>query len=183
MMRRWRPTSSWSRSAPRLRVAALALLLLGLLGWALAPLPGTRHPRRTSVARAARPRATRRAPRRASLVSAPELAQPGAAARSFLDSYLPVAYGRAPASSVLGATSALRAQLSRSRARVTPAERDRHPTVVSVASAAQAPGFVLATAVISDGRVTTYSLRILVQEEARGWVVTECPRSRFSPRI
>jgi hypothetical protein len=172
-MRRRRSTYSRSRSAPRLRVTALALLLLGLIASALAPLPSNGHPGPRSAARTARPRATPRAPRRASPVSARELAQPGAVARSFLDSYLPVAYGRAPASSVIGATSALRAQLSRSRARVTPAERDRHPTVLSVKSAAQAPGLVLVTAVVSDGGVTTYPLRMVVQEEARGWVVTD----------
>ena len=37
----------------------------------------------------------------------------------------------------------------------------------------QEPGFVLATAVVGDGGVTSYSLWMVVQDERRGWVVTE----------
>ena len=119
-----------------------------------------------------RRQATPRAPRRVSPVAPKGLGQAAAVARSFADSYLPVANGQARTSSLIGVTPTLRLELSRGSARVTPDER-RRPRVVSVETGGQEPGFVLATAVVGDGGVATYSLRMVVQTEGRGWVVTE----------
>jgi hypothetical protein len=69
----------------------------------------------------------------------------------FLLSYLRFAYGRASATSVEGVTPGLRGQLMRDRAQVTPAERARHPRVVSLRVLGTNPGFGLATATVDDG--------------------------------
>ena len=112
-----------------------------------------------------RRQATPRAPRRVSPVAPKGLGQAAAVARSFADSYLPVANGQARTSSLIGVTPTLRLELSRGSARVTPDERRRHPRVVSVETGGQEPGFVLATAVVGDGGVATCSLRMVVQTE------------------
>jgi hypothetical protein len=55
---------------------------------------------------------------------------------------------------------------------VTPAERGRHPRVVSLAAVARSPGVVLATALVADGGVTTYPLRITLEGGRDGWLVS-----------
>jgi hypothetical protein len=173
-MRRWRSRPPRLSSARRLAIAAVALLVIGVVVSSLPQVPvGVHRGRRTSVALTARPGATGHAPRGASPVSAPGLARARAAARSFADSFLAVVDGRAPASSVTGATPALRQELARAGAWVTPAERERHPRVVSVEAFGEAPGFVLATAWVSDGGIATYPLRLVVQQERRGWLVND----------
>jgi hypothetical protein len=155
-------------------VAAVALLVIGVVVSAVAPPVATVQPRRkTSVTIGASPRAAGHAARRASPVSAVGLARARAVARSFIGSYLSVAYGRAPAGSLTAATLALRAELASGRAWVTPAERERHPRVMSVEAVGEAPGFVIATAVVSDGGITTYLLRITVQQGPDGWRVSD----------
>jgi hypothetical protein len=125
------------------------------------------------LALTARPRAAGHAPRGASPVDAAGLARARGSAISFADSFLPVVYGRAPASSVTGATPALRGELARAGAWVTPAERERHPRVLSVRAFGGAPGFVLATAWVSDGGISTYALRIVVQQGPGRWLVSD----------
>jgi hypothetical protein len=78
-------------------------------------------------------------------------------------SYLPVAYGRTPAKSIEAATPALLARLTRGSARVTPVERERRPRLVSLTAMAQGPEVVLVTALVNDGGITTYALRISVR--------------------
>jgi hypothetical protein len=90
-------------------------------------------------------------------------------AERFLSSYLLFAYGRARAVRLV--TSPLRRQLTRKRARVTPVERRRHPRVVSLRLLGTTPGFVVATAIVSNGRVAAYQLRFTLQESAGRWVV------------
>ena len=174
MMRRRRSKCHSRRSTRALAVGAVGMVIFGLIGSALVPVPTTVRPvRKRSAAEPARRPATRRASRRALPVSPRELVQAGAAARSFVDSYLLVAGGRAPTSLITEVAPTLRAQLSRGSARVTPDERRRHPRVVSVEIEGQEPGFVLATAVVGGAGVATYSLRMVIQDERRGWAVSE----------
>jgi hypothetical protein len=58
------------------------------------------------------------------------------------------------------------------RAVVTPAERQRYPRVVSVSAVGRAPAVVLATALVADGGLTTYALRIRLRADRNGWMVS-----------
>ena len=89
----------------------------------------------------------------------------------FLRSYLRFAYGRASPSSVLAITPGLRSQLSRERAAVTPAERDRRPRVVALQVIGTTPGFAVATATVADGGITRYRLRFTLQRHSSRWAV------------
>jgi hypothetical protein len=93
-------------------------------------------------------------------------------AERFLAGYLPFAYGRGSALAVRGVTPALRRQLLRDRARLTPVERRRRPRVLALQTVGTTPAFVVATAVIDDGGVTTYRLRFTLQREASRWAVS-----------
>ena len=66
----------------------------------------------------------------------------------------------------------MRLELSHARGLVTPAERGRHPRVVSLTAVEQAPGVVLATALVADGGVSAYALRIMLSASRNGWLVT-----------
>jgi hypothetical protein len=106
-------------------------------------------------------------------VSGSDLRLAGRVAGRFLRSYLRFAYGRAPATSVEAVTSGLRSQLMRDRARVTPAERARHPRVVSLRVLGTNPGFVLATASVEDAGVAAYQLRFALREAGGRWLVSD----------
>ena len=95
-----------------------------------------------------------------------------AVAGRFLAGYLPFAYGRSSATEVGGVTPALRRQLLHERVQVPPAERSRRPRVVSLQTVSTTPGFVVATAVVDDGGLTTYWVRFTVQRHSGGWVVS-----------
>ena len=92
-------------------------------------------------------------------------------AERFLAGYLPFAYGRRSAPAVGDVTSALRRQLLRERARLTPVERHRRPRVLSLQLVSTEPTFVVATAVIDDGGVPAYRLLFTLQREAGRWAV------------
>jgi hypothetical protein len=55
---------------------------------------------------------------------------------------------------------------------VTPAESERHPRLVSLTAVARSPTAILATALVADGGVTTYALRIMLSAERDGWLVS-----------
>jgi hypothetical protein len=93
-------------------------------------------------------------------------------AERFLAGYLPFVYGRGSALAIGGITPALRRQLLRQRAQVTPVERRRRPRVVSLQTIGTTPVFVVATAVIDDGGVVRYRLRFTLQDAAGRWVVS-----------
>ena len=93
-------------------------------------------------------------------------------AQRFLAGYLPFAYGRGGALAINGLTSALRRQLLHKQAELTPVERRRRPRVVSLQTTATTPTFVVATAVIDDGGVTTYRLRFTLEGRAGRWLVS-----------
>jgi hypothetical protein len=72
---------------------------------------------------------------------------------------------------VEAATRGLRSQLMRDLAQVTPAERARHPRVVSLQVLGTSPGLVLATASVEDGGIAAYRLRFALREEGGRWLV------------
>jgi hypothetical protein len=73
---------------------------------------------------------------------------------------------------VAAVTPLLRGQLETDRVRPTLVERRRHPRVVSLQLEAQAPEVVLASAMIDDGGITTYPLRLILRMRAAGWLVS-----------
>ena len=158
----------------RLTVAVGALLALGAVMAALTlTTPHSGHKRRPTP----RPPAVASLPhtspgRVPPAVSTAAMLQARRVAERFLSGYLPFAYGRGSVSAVSGVTSALRSQLLRDRAQLTPAERRRHPRVVSLQTIGTTPAFVVATAVIDDGGVTTYHLRFTLQGGAGRWAAS-----------
>jgi len=167
------------RVPPRLRrvgVAAAAVLLLGGAitaltreastgGFARRSTPAVHAPPPRAPARPSQPLA--HAP-----VSSAGLRIADRLARRFVGSYLRFAYGKASARSVKGITPGLRRQLVTEPAQATPAERGRRPRVISLATVATTPGFVVASATIEDGGIAAYRLRFTLQEQAGRWLVS-----------
>jgi hypothetical protein len=163
--------------ARRVAVAATALLLLaGAITSVTVHAGRGREAGRSAVtvrAPARRPAAQAMAPRVRQPVSGSSLRFAGRVARRFLLSYLKLAYGRARATWVEAVTPGLRRQLMRDRAQVTPAERARHPRVVSLRVLGTTPGFVVATASVEDGGIAAYRLRFALREEGGRWLVSD----------
>jgi hypothetical protein len=167
------------RLPPRVRrmvVAVVALVLIGaaITALTIAPSPGT-GARSSRPAPRAPARQTARHPspqRLAPPVPGPELRRARDAAERFLGSYLSFAYGRARAPSVTPVTPAVRNQLTREHAQITPVERRRHTRVVSLRVLGMTPGFVLATATVDDGGIAAYPLRFTLQRSAGRWSVS-----------
>jgi hypothetical protein len=161
--------------ARRVVVAATALLVLAGAITALTVQAGrgreAGRPAVTVHAPARRPAAQPVPPRLRPPVPGSSLRLASRVARRFLRSYLKFAYGRAGATSVDAVTRDLRSQLIRDRAQVTPAERARHPRVVSLRVLGTNPGFVLATASVEDGGIAAYQLRFALREEGGRWLV------------
>ena len=171
------PVIGWLRSAPRrlspqARATALVVLLLGAAVLALAPIPEVGERSHRPPTRAATTRTRRGAPPRPSPVSAAQLTRARRVAHSFLAGYLRFAYGRAPAVSVPAITPALRRQLKRERVQVTPVERRRHPRVITLTALGHASGVVVATALIDDGGIANYAVRLTVLRTNRAWLVS-----------
>jgi hypothetical protein len=149
----------------------VALLLLAAL--ALAPgADRTRtahHPSRTASSGA---RAAHSLKGHAEAVSRRQLVRARSAARRFLAGYLRVAYGEASASSVREAAPALLRRLRGRRVLVAPVARLRHPRVISLVATAQAHGVALATALVDDGGIANYSVRVTLRETRSRWVVS-----------
>jgi hypothetical protein len=167
------------RLTPRVRrivVAVVALVLIGAAITALriAPSPGTGSRSSRPAPRApARQTARHPSPQRvAPPVPGPELRRARDAAGRFLGSYLSFVYGQARAPSVTPVAPALRNQLARGHAQITPVERRRHTRVVSVRVVGMTPGFVLATAMVDDGGIAAYQLRFTLQESGGRWAVS-----------
>ena len=169
-----RRLSAGGRVSPSARLAAAATGVTVLLVVALALAPPPDRTRRTHQSRTAssRARATRSARWRAGAVSPLQLARARSAAKRFLAGYLRFAYGEAPASSVRAAAPALHRRLRGHRVLVAPVERRRHPRVVSLMDTGQAPGVVLATALVDDGGIANYAIRITLRDTRSGWLVS-----------
>lgn len=166
--------------ARRVAVAATALLLLGgaITSLTLQTGGGRKAGQPVETARgparglARRPAARPMPPRLRPPVSESNLRLASRVARRFLRSYLKFAYGRASATSVEAVTSGLRGQLTRDRAQVTPAERRRQPLVVSLTTLGTTPGSVVATAMIKDGGIAAFRLRLTLQGQTGRWLVS-----------
>src|SRR5690242_16336640 len=166
----------WLRSALRrlslrTRVLVLAVLVLGAAVLALAPTHEVGKRSHRPPNRASTTRTRRGAPTGPSPVSAAQLARARRVARTFLAGYLRFAYGRASAASVRAAGHALRWQLRQARDLITPVERRGHPRVVALTALGQASGVVVATALIDDGGITTYAVRLTLRQQRAGCVV------------
>jgi hypothetical protein len=164
------------RRARGVVVAATALLLLaGAIASLTLQAGGGREAGRSVTVRAParRPAAQAIPPRVRPPVSGSGLRLASRVAGRFVRSYLRFAYGRAGATSVDAVTPVLRSQLMRDRAQVTPAERARHPRVVSLRVLGTNPGFVFATASVEDGGIAAYRLRFALREEAGRWLVSD----------
>jgi hypothetical protein len=165
------------RLPPRLRRIAVAAGALLALGAVMAALTPTAPPSGQERGRTPPPPAAASLPRTMPRRLPPPV--PTAAMRDarrvaerFLAGYLPFAYGRGSALAVGDVTPALRRQLLRARAQLTPVERRRRPRVLSVQTVGTTPTFVVATAAIDDGGVVTYRLRFTLQGGVGGWAVS-----------
>jgi hypothetical protein len=159
----------------RVGVAAAAVLLLGGAITALTLEASTVGIARRSTPAVHAPPPRPPAPRSQRVrapVSSANLRLADRFARRFLGSYLRFAYGMGSAGSVQGVTPGLLRQLITEHAPATPAERSRHPRVVSLATVGTTPRFVVATAMIEDGGVAAYRLRFALEEQAGRWLVS-----------
>ena len=92
-------------------------------------------------------------------------------ARAFVESYVAFSYGRALLGAIRSADAALVGTFAGQRARVSPAQRKRHPRVVALRVAAFSPGVARATAVVADGELR-YPLVYFLDRQPGGWLVT-----------
>ena len=160
-----------SRTTRRVTLAALVLVALLIVASALAPSPHRAHRPVPPPAGPARTRRTPAAPG-SRTISPGRLVAARRVAGRFLAGYLPFLYGRGPARSIRAVTPGVRRLLIRVRGLVTPVERHRHPRVVSITAVGQAPAAVLATALVADGGVTAYALRMVLRSGRDGWLVS-----------
>jgi hypothetical protein len=170
------PVIGWLRCAvarlsPRARAIAVVVLLFGAAVLALAPTHQVSDRARRPPTRATT-RTRRDAPAPPSPVSAAQLARARRVARTFFAGYLPFAYGRASAASVQAATPAVRRRLKRERVQVTPVERRRRPRVVTLTALGRASGVVIVTALVDDGGIANYAVRLTLRRTNRGWLVS-----------
>jgi hypothetical protein len=160
----------------RVVVAATAVLLLAaaitVLTFKAGSGGGARRPAASSPALSRHATLAPTVHRRRAPVSAAELRRAHRVAGRFLITCLQFAYGRASPESVRAITPGLRSQLTAERAQLTPAERGRHPRVVSLGVIGMTPGFVLATATIDDGGIEAYRLRFTLREHDERWSVS-----------
>jgi hypothetical protein len=111
----------------------------------------------------------------------PDLGAASAAARRFLDSYLPFLYGRAPLSSVGTVDDGVRAGLPAGRQEIGADERGRSPSIHDVQVQPGPAGGALVVALIEErdpttGAASTYPLRFQMTDRPRtGWVVSTVP--------
>ena len=164
--------SALRRPSARARAVVLTALLVGAVVLTPALTHGIgQHSHRPSV-RAKTTGTARRARQGRSSVPAAQIARARRAAHAFLEGYLRFAYGRASGASVPAAAPALRRQLSHDHVLVTPVQRRRRPRVVSLTATGEATGVVFATGLIDDGGIAAYSLRITLQKQRTGWLVS-----------
>jgi hypothetical protein len=93
-------------------------------------------------------------------------------ARRFLRGYLPFLYGQGSAGPIASASPHLLGRLARSRVRVPPAARRRHPWVVELRSARLGAERASVTATVDDGGVSRYPIELTLARRGGGWLVT-----------
>jgi hypothetical protein len=160
--------------ARRSVVAVGALLALGAVMAALTLIgPHGGHKRERTLPRRAGTSLAQTAPRGlAAAVFARQQTLARRVGERFLAGYLRFAYGRGRALAVSGVTPALRRELLRQRARLTPVERWRRPRVVSLQTIVTSPTFAVARAVIGDGGVAAYPLLFTLEHGGGRWAVS-----------
>jgi hypothetical protein len=164
----------------RLFLVAVAAILLGAAALALIDEPRPAEP----APELRRPVAARPTPEPAPSLAVPsEEGEPQdtasradveaakAAARRFLEGYLPFSYGQASARSLEGAGDELRSRLEAEPPRVPAGERARRPRVLIVQ--AEGVGAVRAgiVALVADG-ARRYTVPLELERRRSGWVVT-----------
>ena len=157
---------------PRLALTAPVLLVVLVVASIAAPSPRSSHRSRPVTLGSTRGFPVPPAPADSMRISRSELAQARRVAARFLTGYVPFLYGRGSARSIEGATPGLRLELSRIPTLVTPLERQRRPRVLSLTAAGRPRGGVSETALVVDGGVTDYTLRITLRAGRHGWLVS-----------
>lgn len=99
--------------------------------------------------------------------------QAAAAVRRFLTGYLAYLYGRAPADRVAPVTPSVAQTLRSGSARVTPAQRHRHPRVAALRVTGQTTSSALATVQVTDGGPAAYQLTLTVERRDGHWTITD----------
>jgi hypothetical protein len=160
--------------ARRVAIATSGLVVVGAVMVALTLAPsragGGRPPRAARRAQAERTPTRIEQQRVAPPVSTPQLLRARGVAEWFLGSYVRFAYGRGDA--LAGpVTPALRRQLARERAQITPVERHQRPRFVSLQVVGTTPGFVVATAIVKDEGFSASRLRFTLAMKAGRWAV------------
>jgi hypothetical protein len=160
-------------SARRMAMAALAVTLLVLTAFAVAH-GRDRNPTayQPSTTTSRRFRATRSVQPQAAAVSHSGLARARSAAKRFLAGYLRFVYRQAAASSIQATAPPLRHQLNRGQVVAVPAARRRHPRLISLTAAGRQGDVVRATALVDDGGIANYGLRLNIRRTSRGWLVS-----------
>jgi hypothetical protein len=162
----------------RRRLFALVTAVVVLAG-ALMPLPPDPQDERPS--RAPATVSTVPAPRRAlSPISDGSAERSGPtvaielAARRFLAGYLRFLYGQGSARRIEAASPRLRLDVERSRVRVSPAARGRHPRIAAleVRQTTASARFAI-SAEIADGGVARFPIELTVARRGSGWSVVE----------
>jgi hypothetical protein len=169
--------------------AVAAILVAGLAaagcGSTVRPIAGARRepratPRATAPVKSPRPPSRARAPAlRPSDGVDPEphatssqLSSARGVATAFLRSYVSYLSGRAPAARIPGVAAALRDQVERGRARVTPAERASHARIARLSLISAGPPIsVVATAIIDTGSRQLSRVTATLEPHERGWIV------------
>jgi hypothetical protein len=111
-------------------------------------------------------------PPRDPLTSA-ERRQAATAVRRFLSGYLRYLYGRGPAGRVAPVTPSVARTLRSGSARVTPAQRRRHPRVAALRITGQTARSALAAVQVADGGPAPYQLTLTVERRGSEWVVSD----------
>ena len=159
------------------RTTAMASVTLLLVGAAILLALAQPHPQpqRTSPPRSASNIVQRasassaRAPEENTAPVAPRVVR---AADVFLAGYLDYLYGHAPASGIKGATPALLRSLRAQPPRVSPGMRARWPRVVALHSTSGPAGLLGVSAVVNDGSLVDYSIRLrLAPQDGRVLVI------------
>ena len=110
--------------------------------------------------------------RNAPAVAPREARAAAAAARTFLEGYLPYSYGRAQARRIRAAATSLLRELEASPPRVPASVARTRPQLISVRAEAVTGGSnVDVVAVVEDGR-RRYHIPLAVRDTGRRWIVT-----------
>lgn len=102
-----------------------------------------------------------------------ERRQAATAVRRFLSGYLPYLYGRGPADRVAPVTPSVARTLRSGSARVTPAQRQRHPRVAALRVTGQTERSALTAVQIADGGPAPYQLTLTVERRGNRWTIAD----------